>query len=48
MEETALCLCWNCGRPIRDRSDIRMIDDEIWCPECAEHDAVFPTETEVD
>ena len=48
MEEKALCLCWNCGRPIRDRNDIKMLNDEIWCAECAEHNTVYPTETEAD
>lgn len=30
------CLCWNCGREIRDTEPIYEINEELWCEQCAD------------
>lgn len=29
------CLCWNCGREIYSDEEQHIVNEEIWCEECA-------------
>lgn len=29
------CLCWNCGREIRQSETTVFVNEEIWCTDCA-------------
>ena len=36
MVNDVICLCWNCGKEIHSNDNQNIINDEIWCDECAE------------
>ena len=31
-----ICLCWKCGKEIHQDETIHIVDEELWCDECAE------------
>lgn len=34
-ENPVVCLCWNCGKEIRKNDNQNLVNEEIWCDECA-------------